>query len=269
MIDHLGNKRTAITKKVTQSLLATKKNSRLVRPLQLLGVDVYAVVTGNNPITNQMITRDINNMASAIWEQCGITFFLKRISRVTTTVIDKEYDSSLSFNNQPAKIRNLINFRPAGSTRLDIMVIYVGGTTFKNNRSTGSTWTFSGQSGPRIATVVMASQSIARAQVLAHEFGHALLYNPVTNRKTDPTPGLDSSGHVPAGNNPNNLMLATVPLNPTINAGQCRAAARSPLITSLIQLPSKRKWAKNRNIKSRSVRIPLSNLIRNRLKKRI
>ena len=142
---------------MTQPRSATNKKSKLVRPRQLLGVDVYAVVTRNNPITNQMITQDINNLASAIWEQCGITFFLRRISRVTTIVADKEFDQS------------------------------------------------------------------------------------VTNRNTDPTPGLDSAGHVPAGSNPNNLMLASVPLNPTLNAGQCRAAARSPLITSLIQLINKRK----------------------------
>jgi len=238
---------------VAQPRSATNNKSGLARPRQLLGVDVYAVVTRNNPITNAMITRDINNLASAIWEQCGITFFLRRISRVTTIVADKEFDQSVSFGSQPAKIRNLINFRPPGSTRLDITVIYVEGTTFRNNRTVGATLKFSGQSGPRIATVIMASQSPARARVLAHEFGHALLYNPVTNRNTDPTPGLDSAGHVPAGSNPNNLMLASVPLNPTLNAGQCQAAARSPLITSLIQLINKRKTA----ARSHSSRLPV------------
>ena len=142
-----------------------------------------------------------------------------------------------------------MNFRPAGSTRQDIMVIYVEGETFKNNRTSGVTYRFPGQSGPRIATVFVASRARVRHQVLAHEFGHALLYDPVNDCRTDPTPGLDRSGHVPASNK-NNLMLPSVTLSPTINAGQCRAAARSPLITSLIQKPA-------------------SNQIRNRPKKRI
>jgi hypothetical protein len=239
MINCKGYKRTDITKKVRQPLVAKNKKSKLVGPQQLRGVDVYAVVTNGNPTTNQEITRDINNLASAIWEQCGITFFLRRISRVTTTVIDKEFESSLSFSSQPAKIRGLFNFRPPGSTRQDIMVIYVPGTTFKNNRTNGVTFRFSGQSGPRIATVFIASQARLRYQVLAHEFGHALLYDPVTDTNTDPTPGV-SGGHVPASNR-NNLMLPSVPISPTINAGQCRAAARSPLITSLIQASNRRR----------------------------
>ncbi|MBW7454841.1 NlpC/P60 family protein [Paenibacillus sepulcri] len=214
--------------KMVNNKASSTKNSPLI-------VNVHVVTSTGNPIKDSIIKKDLNR-ASKIWESSGITFRLKSITRHTDESYkfkNGEFSGGILLNKQPKKVQKLIRYSPKGSTRNDVVVIYMNSKSFKDveakRTTTGAIYFFGKKTGPRVATILLATNSRERAQMLAHELGHALFVNPVTGRSINPSRTMDPN-ETSHDSDKKNLMYPKPPSKPHINQTQREKAKKSTLI---------------------------------------
>ncbi|MDF2925044.1 MAG: hypothetical protein K0R57_3958 [Paenibacillaceae bacterium] len=198
-------------------------------------VNVYVVVCTGNSMSDGKIKMDIRG-ANRIWKSSGISFRLKGITRHTEEAYrfkEREFVGGILLNKQPKKVQKLIRYNPVSSSRNDIAVIYLDTSSIRDVKAkritTGAIYFFNRKQGPRTATILMASNSSQRAQMLAHEFGHALFVDPVSGLAVNPSPTM-------APKDPThdlerkNLMFPKPPAKPVTNQNQRNKALKSTLI---------------------------------------
>ncbi|WP_162309386.1 C40 family peptidase [Cohnella abietis] len=214
--------------KMADNKVSTSKHRNLV-------VNVYVVTSTGNSIKDAIIKRDLNQ-ASKIWESSGITFRLKSITRHTDESYrfkDGEFLGGIFLNKQPKKVQKLIKYSPTGSTRKDVVVIYLTSKSFKdigaNRKTTGAIYFYGKKLGPRVATILLATNTRERTQMLAHELGHALFVNPLTGRSINPSRTIDPK-ETSHDLDKKNLMYPKPPSKPVINQTQRDRAKKSTLI---------------------------------------
>ncbi|WP_349254218.1 NlpC/P60 family protein [Paenibacillus sp. RC67] len=213
-------------------VIQVKKKTNKTQPII---VNVYTVITTDNKISDERIKQDLKQ-ASEIWSVCGISFRLKKIVRLSSKQFkfkDGEFHSGLFLNKQPLKVQKLIRFNPPGCTRNDVVVIYMDSQSFWDEGAkrvtTGGIFFYKLDQGPRTATIVLASNSKERSQMLAHELGHALFVDPATGLAINPSPTRDRKERS-HDRNRKNLMYPKPPKKPILNQRQCLKARKSILI---------------------------------------
>ncbi|MDQ0873338.1 hypothetical protein QFZ77_001997 [Paenibacillus sp. V4I3] len=205
--------------------------AKRVRPSMPFCVNVYAIITPGSTVNTAVINNDVAT-ANRIFTNCGVTIRLRGVFRITSESF-RFRDKELSCRNlqQSQKAQNLIRIRPAGSTRLDIVVYYLGGDTFSDGvgRTVGCHTSRTGITGPSPSILLTNGISRPNSFILAHEIGHALFFNRTTGRSIDPSPNRDPND--PAHDLiTSNFMNATVPrTNVTFHPAQCRGARLSEL----------------------------------------
>ncbi|WP_308638774.1 NlpC/P60 family protein [Paenibacillus silvisoli] len=203
-------------------------------------VHVYAVTTTGNEMKDALVKKDLTQ-ASEIWKSSGISFRLKSITRHTDEAFrfkNGEFIGGLLLNKQPKKVQKLIRYSPKGSTRRDVVVIYLTSKAFKdvgaNRTTTGAIYFFGKKIGPRVATILLAANSKERAQMLAHELGHALFVNPLTGKAVNPSRTLNPK-EPSHDTDKRNLMYPKPPANPVIKKSQREKARQSILVREVKQ----------------------------------